>query len=160
MAQPNQYTAPRRRNRKWFLIAGGGAVAIGLAAVAMHHDRPKAPPLTADTPASRNALREHQLQSLAGALQAYVSTHGSMPIKLSAAPLEICATTGAACKTAGLVDLGWLADGTTISGLPLDPVGGRGRYGTGYTLALNPATGRAVFAAPRAEQGTHISVAE
>ncbi len=88
----------------------------------------------------------------------YTADHGKLPITLSSTSTEICSSRGANCETIKLVDLSFLvSQGAYVNNIPSDPVGGSGRWTTGFAISALP-DGRIRLTAPRAEAGATISV--
>jgi hypothetical protein len=113
---------------------------------------------TAATADSRNQLRKLFLNQLTTALNNYIATNGTLPIKLSTVPKAICSTISVNCAKAKLVDLNFLsATGIYIQSIPSDPVGVHSEYSTGFMIAKDPATGKIVVTAPNAELGAVLS---
>lgn len=109
-----------------------------------------------NTPASRNDKRRADLASLGAALSAYQVGHRLSSGLIGPNPSEICTAATSSCRSAKLLDLGFLVTTDTgLASIPKDPVGGPGAFGSGYTVMKRP-DGKLVFDAPRAE-GTTIS---
>lgn len=104
-----------------------------------------------NSPSSRNDQRKTNLASLQAALVSYRAAHNNtLPLTLPTLPTDICAGSSASCKTAKLVDLNFLVNSGSIEALPNDPVGGKGRFTTGYAISRDK-TGNIYLTAPRAE---------
>ena len=162
MSTSYRYRTGRRRRparSKWLLGIAAVVVIIGAAGASRIATNTKAPVKTvAGSAAARNAARVASLTALAQAFVDYRATRPNLPIKLSVTPLEICAGATPDCRSTGLVDLNFLLTASaSLSSLPTDPLGGPGRYGSGFTLS-HDAAGRIVLSAPRAEAGATISV--
>jgi len=115
---------------------------------------PKAP---ADTTAYRNSLRISYINQLADGLRAYYKSSGSWPITMPTQPTQICTTSGSDCMQKNLVDLSFLTTaGNYIIGIPHDPNGGRGQWGSGFYIQQLP-NGNVLLTAPKAEAGRTIS---
>ena len=117
------------------------------------HPRPQA-----STPAGRNQARATLIQQLAAAMQRYHTDHGNFPIGLTATDTQICTSAGPNCLSKGLADLSFLTTGGDyIPGIPQDPLGGKGLWGSGFTIAALP-DGTLRIQAPKAELGKKIQV--
>src|SRR5687768_15068392 len=115
---------PRRRSSKLrplIIVAATGLATFGAWALFMAPSSRATP----DTPAARNELRRQHLSQLADALAQYQVAQGKLPVSIAATPMPICSATGARCRQAKLLDLNFLATGSTnLLSLPSDPVGG------------------------------------
>lgn len=106
---------------------------------------------------TRNAQRKIDVNTILNAVyQHSLDNNGVLAPQITTTPTEICKTGAASCAT--LVDL----SSTTLNekylvSLPLDPQGASSTNGTGYIISKT-ANGRVKVEAPRAEQGTTISV--
>lgn len=130
-------------------LAGGGFV-MHRSNQTVRADAPVA------SPGARNAVRKQHLKQMAIALQAYIQQNGSLPIKVSTKPVGICSGTGQVCRASGMVDLMFVANRGYINALPSDPIGGPGRYATGYQLHAD-AAGDLVLTAPRSETSSPLT---
>lgn len=111
---------------------------------------------------ARNAQRRSDVNTILNAVYQYaIDNNGNLPSGIPvdpAAALEICQTavTGAACTTAGGVDLATSLVGDYLVAIPVDP-SETGTDLTNYTI-VQDSTGRITVAAPGAEQSATISV--
>ncbi len=87
-----------------------------------------------------------------------IDNNGTVPSAITTTATGVCATTGASCATASLIDLGVLTtNGRYLVSMPGDPSTGTSTD-TGYTIVRSATTGRVTVAAPGAEVGATISV--
>jgi hypothetical protein len=140
------------------LLTLTAVVVVGLVVTVQWLNRPQRLPV-AQTASDRNTIRHMQLSALANAVTSYIESRGALPIKLPTEATEICSSLGTPCRTAHLLDLNFLATGSTeLGNIPADPIGSSVRYGTGYMIKLNPQSHQLELWAPRAENGSHITV--
>lgn len=110
-----------------------------------------------NTPAYRNSQRLSYVNDLANGIREYHKDHGSLPVVIATAPSQICTSTGTNCQSMKLIDLSFLTTaGDYIMGIPHDPKGGRGLWGSGFYIRT-AATGDLIITAPEAELGKTIS---
>ena len=109
-------------------------------------------------PENRNIIRREILNQISDALADYIGQHeGKLPIKLPMTDTAICSSFGTNCQAVKLIDLNFLVAGGYIDSLPMDPLGTKGRWNTGYTISQNP-DGKIRLAAPNAELDAVISL--
>ncbi len=110
----------------------------------------------ADTPSYRNSERTAYINQIASALEQYHKDHGAFPTTISLQPAQICTSSGADCTSKNLVDLSFLTTaGDYITGIPQDPFGGHGLWGSGFYISSQPG-GNLLITAPEAELGKTI----
>jgi hypothetical protein len=150
----------KKRTRRWMfalLVFGAGLAGSGyylstkLGSAADHVMQ------SPTTPAQRNDVRRQQVKLLASETARYIAAHGTLPIIIPPRQVPICSSTGAVCRSAGYVDLMFLASSGYIEALPSDPVGGHQQQATGYTIGRDTSNGAITVVAPRAEAGAVIS---
>jgi len=110
------------------------------------------------TPVIRNTARGQLIQQLADALRQYHHDHGDFPGTLPATSTQICTSSGPNCAQRQLLDLSFLVSGGNyVPGIPQDPLGGQGLWGSGFYLTLL-SDGSFQITAPKAESDKQISV--
>lgn len=104
-----------------------------------------------NTPDSRNELRRSSLSQLKDGITRYLADHNNKwPIAVPTTQTEICTGSVSACKTTKLVDLNFLVGSGYMATIPNDPVGGVGKYTSGYEMYRDKA-GLVHLVAVRAE---------
>lgn len=110
-----------------------------------------------NSPAARNTLREESIRAIASALKEYTATAPKTGLVLPASPTGICRGVTSSCRGTKLVDLNVLISRGYLDQIPSDPIGGYGRFVSGYEVMRSRETGEIVVSAPRAE-GKVLSV--
>lgn len=156
---PNPSRQKRRRSilgRKGLLVCVCLGLLVG-GAMLWTHIGPGIKPLPrADTPANRNVIRQVSVQQIAQALVAYVHANNSVPFAIPDKSTQICTTMGTDCSSMHLADISYLmTEGDYIPGIPEDPLGGLGDWGSGFYIA-KLSNGQIQISAPKAELGQTI----
>ncbi|HEY2003911.1 MAG TPA: hypothetical protein VGH44_02240 [Candidatus Saccharimonadia bacterium] len=132
-------------------------VLLGTGMIATH----TGPGLAADvanTPHSRNTVRQNDLNTLAQALAQYKTDHTAFPVKLPATDTPICTSAGQDCTSKHYADLSFLiTGGDYLTAIPVDPGQAVGLWASGYNISQLP-DGTIRLTAPQAEAGATISV--
>jgi prepilin-type N-terminal cleavage/methylation domain-containing protein len=109
---------------------------------------------------TRNSQRYSDVKTILDAIYQYsVDNNGTLPSGITTTATEICDTTGLACSTASLVDLGVLVTNQTyLVSLPTDPQCATvcDPDGVGYEV-LRTANNRVTVSSPYAEESAVIS---
>ena len=150
--QPWENVKRQRRHRRAAILTTLAVTGIVILIVALSQPpRKRSDQPAQNNSATRNDKRRADLADLGKALSAYQANH-TLPARLiGETPAEICTAASPSCKSAQLLDLGFLVTSNTgLASIPKDPIGGPGAYGSGYTV-MRGSDGAFVFAAPRAE---------
>ena len=110
---------------------------------------------------TRNSQRSADVSTIIDAVYQYMlDNNGSAPSTITATASPICTTTGAACTTGSLIDLGVLTtSGKYLVAIPEDPQCATADSAC-YTIKKDATSGRLTVAAPDAESGKTISVSK
>jgi hypothetical protein len=141
-----------------FLMCVAAGACLGAGMIVTHTGPGIRPLPPANTPAYRNSVRTDLVGELATALKAYYKDYGSFPTKLDSEETQICTSFGENCLSKHLVDLSFLTTGGNyIVGVPQDPSGGPGKWGSGFYIS-KLTNGTIRISAPNAELGKDIRI--
>jgi hypothetical protein len=135
---------------RYILLCALLGTSIGAAMIATGIG-PGIEPRQQNTPASRNFDRVTYIDQLSSAISQYYRANGPLPVPLSSVPTQICTSAGPDCASRHLIDLSYLISaGNYITGIPHDPNGGAGPWGSGFDISQS-SDGTIKISAPKAE---------